>query len=191
MNVGGNCSRTAGRSCGNSKSAPLHSVVVGQNLRDRGYFSGSVRSHNGDREQLINSVNPISLPATRTTSGRVPRKRGAHRGDRGLDLTRQAAVPQFVLRGGSSQTHDLLRAFHLAYRSGTHVWPATSGMLRVPSNQSDICPEKGTQQRVGFTSRKEPSPDVIDLVEDVTIRKIDQQHVVAYPNPSTAIGRRR
>src|ERR1035437_4522484 len=35
--------------------------------------------------------NPVSLRAPRTTRGRVPRKRDAHRADRGPDASRRAA----------------------------------------------------------------------------------------------------
>jgi|GEM_PF-4725801 len=83
-----------------------------------------------------NSINPALLRAIR---GRVPRKRGARRGDRDPDASRRVAVPQFVLRGGSSQFHDPLRAFHSGYRSGSHVRPATSGILQFPSNLCDLC----------------------------------------------------
>jgi hypothetical protein len=48
----------------------------------------------------------------------------------GYGSHRLGAVPQSVLHGGSSQSHDLLRAFRTAYRSDTHVRPATFGTLR-------------------------------------------------------------
>jgi len=68
-----------------------------------------------------------------TNRGRVLRKLGEPNADRARGWRRLAAVPQSVLSGGSSESHDLRRAFHFAHRSDIHVRPATFGTSRFPS----------------------------------------------------------
>src|SRR5450759_2625186 len=54
-----------------------------------------------------------------TNQGRALRRLGEPNAGRAYGSHRPAAVPQSALRGGSSQSHDLLRAFRVAYRSDT------------------------------------------------------------------------
>jgi len=74
-----------------------------------------------------------------TNRGRVLRRLGEPNAGRGYGSHRLGAVPQSALHDGSSLSHDLLRAFRTAYRSDTHVRPATFGTLRIPPILSDLC----------------------------------------------------
>src|SRR5450759_5071239 len=58
-----------------------------------------------------------------TNQGRALRRLGEPNAGRAYGSHRPAAVPQSALSGGSSQSHDLLRAFRVAYRSDTPVRP--------------------------------------------------------------------
>ena len=80
-----------------------------------------------------------------TNQGRARRRLGEPNAGRALGSPRPAAVPQSVLRGGLSQSHDLLRALRAAYRSGTHVRSATFGMLRFPSTLFALRPNDTTK----------------------------------------------
>src|SRR5471032_308280 len=81
--------------------------------------------------------NPVSLRATRTTRGRVPRKRDAHRGDRGPDAIRRAPPAMSGLRGAPSPRPDPCRARDArGGRSGSPARPAIAEMSRFPSSFS-------------------------------------------------------
>ena len=67
-----------------------------------------------------------------TSRDRVLRRLGEPNAGRDYGSHQLAAVPQSVLHDGSPKSRDLLRAFRTAYRSGTHVQPATFGTLRFP-----------------------------------------------------------
>jgi hypothetical protein len=86
---------------------------------------------------------PGSLDQSRPSASQTWR---TERG-RGYGSHRLGAVPQSVLHGGSSQSHDLLRAFRTAYRSDTHVRPATFGTSRIPSILSGLHPSNAAKPR--------------------------------------------
>ena len=60
-----------------------------------------------------------------TNRGRVLHRLGEPNAGRGYGSHRLTAVPQSALHGGSSQSHDLLRAFWTAYRIDSHARRAT------------------------------------------------------------------
>jgi hypothetical protein len=80
-----------------------------------------------------------------TNQGRALRRLGEPNAGRAYGSHRPAAVPQSALRGGSSQSHDLLRAFRIVYRSGIPVRPATFGTLHFPSILSGLRPNDATK----------------------------------------------
>src|ERR1035437_124177 len=80
-----------------------------------------------------------------TNQGRALRRLGEPNAGRAYGSHRPVAVPQSALRGELSQSHDLLRAFHLAYRSGIPVRPATFGTLHFPSILSGLRPNDATK----------------------------------------------
>src|SRR5450631_1690162 len=80
-----------------------------------------------------------------TNQGRALRRLGEPNAGRAYGSHRPAAVPQSALRGGSSQSHDLLRAFRVVYRSGIPVRPATFGTLHFPSILSGLRPNDATK----------------------------------------------
>src|SRR5450759_2633606 len=80
-----------------------------------------------------------------TNQGRALRRLGEPNAGRAYGSHRPAAVPQSALRGGSSQSHDLLRAFRVVYRSDIPVRPATFGTLHFPSILSGLRPNDATK----------------------------------------------
>ena len=80
-----------------------------------------------------------------TNQGRVLRRLGEPNACRAYGSHRPAAVLQSALRGGSSQSHDLLHAFRVAYRSDNPVRPATFETLRFPSVLSGLRPKHATK----------------------------------------------
>ena len=90
-----------------------------------------------------------------TNQGRVLRRLGEPNADRAHGPPRPAGVPRSAPRGGSSQSHDLLRAFLVAYRSDIPVRPATFGTLRFPSILSGLRPNDVT--KIAQPKRNQPN----------------------------------